>query len=640
MRFLVSCLLGSVVLAGCGGSNSGPLTVSKLFTNGAVLQQNTPVPVWGTAPAGTRVSVALDDAVQTARAQSDGTWQVNLEPRQAGGPHRLVTATATDTLVAEDLWFGDVWIASGQSNMEWPVSVSNDAENEISSANDPLLRHYKVPRTWAYEPEDTLAGGEWQPASPDHVGSFSAVGYFFARELRATQDVPIGILNTSWGGSRIEAWMTPEALQTTHEDIQFMMAAMRYRADSLSQHFRDTYGASDTEDPGLKDSVAVWADPALDTADWIEIPVPEIWEDAGVTDLDGIAWYRKTVMLSEEAASTDAMLHLGTIDDRDMTWINGHFVGETRGVRQLRAYSVPADLLQPGENTIAVRVHDTGGLGGMATDQGGLELVAGDETVPLSGMWQFQVGQFVVNPVRSPNQQPTLLYNKMIHPILSYPITGFIWYQGESNGNSPEDAERYAVQFQSMINLWRELWQNERAPFLFVSLANFRAALDEPAESNWGILRESQSAALELENVGQAITLDIGEANDIHPRNKQDVGKRLALAARRLAYGEDLVYSGPTFRDHVIEHGRVAITFDHVGSGLVAHGDALGGFAIAGADSAFVWADARIEDNVVIVSHPTVAEPISVRYAWADNPDRANLFNVEGLPAAPFRTGH
>ena len=642
MRTVLLLLAVTTLFSACQGIRSGssdaPLTVNRLFSDGVILQRDVAVPIWGTAGSPSSVSVALNDDVQSASG-SYNSWQAALEPQSAGGPHTITVSTAQDTIIISDVWFGDVWIASGQSNMAWTVRISADAENEIASANDPLLREFKVPLSWSFTPETTLAGGQWYAANPDHVANFSAVAYSFARDLRATQNIPIGIVNTSWGGSRIEAWMTAEELADLDPDVEQAIAMRKQQSDSLREHYLTSFNATQEYDAGMPDTVALWADPELDISAWRDIPVPGNWESAGVTNLNGFVWYRTTLELSEEDANENATLHLGTIDDRDMTWMNGHLIGQTNGVRQVRTYEIPASTLNPGLNTLTVRVHDTGGWGGMVTDEGGLELRTQSTSIPLAGTWQFHIGQFEIDPGGPPNQQPTLLYNKMLNPILPYPVTGFIWYQGESNGGNPEDAAQYAAQFQSMIATWRTLFANDDAPFLYVSLASFRAAPEEPAESNWAILRESQAAALELPKVGEAITLDIGEADDIHPRNKQDVGRRLALAARYHKYGEDLVYAGPVYRDHAVDGQRIVVTFDHVGSGLTVRGETLGGFAIAAADGAFVWADARLEDNTVIVSHPSVPEPVDVRYAWADNPARANLFNEEGLPAAPFRTG-
>ena len=630
--FLLVCLIG------CGGENEEqPFTVSKLFRTGAVLQRDAMVPIWGTAPAGSTVTISLNQYKQSTRADRGGNWDTVIDPHSAGGPHQLMVTTGTDTLIAEDILFGDVWIASGQSNMEWSVTNSANAEQEIASAGDSLLRHYKVPRSWSYTPEDTLDGGDWHTASPEYVGAFTAVGYAFARELRTHIDIPIGILNTSWGGSRIEAWMDPHALGMNDTEISQLLEAPKKHADSLVHVLTEEHGASADTDPGYIADIPIWADPDLDDSDWMEIPVPGTWEASGLDGLNGISWYRTSFEL--DSVPTQAILHLGTIDDRDMTWINGKLVGETDQYLIERAYMIDEGILHTGVNQLTIRVHDTGGNGGLVVGNSRLVLQWPDGEINLEGTWKFRVGQFEVHPDGNPNQLPTLLYNAMIHPILRYPITGFIWYQGESNANDPETATAYAGQFQSMIARWRELWNSERAPFLFVSLASFRAPPEEPQESNWAILRESQAAALRLPEVGQVITLDIGEADDIHPRNKQDVGHRLALWARNLAYGDSLIASGPIYRDHVIENGTVYLRFDHVGGGLIAQDGPLGGFSIAGPEGKFVWAETYIQGNSVAVSHPDITTPTAVRYAWADNPSTANLANTEGLPAAPFRTG-
>lgn len=632
-------LLALLLAFGCRGpAVEAPLTVSRLFADGAVLQRNTPVPVWGTATAGETVTVTLDEAAQEVRAARDGTWSAELQAREAGGPHRLAIATSDEEMEFGDIWFGDVWIASGQSNMEWPVFVSQNAEQEIREANDPMIRHIKVPHSWAYAPRTTLAGGEWHPADSAHVGAFTAVGYYFARSLRSAMDIPVGILNTSWGGSRVEAWMNPDMLGEHPDSIAALLEADSLSYEELRHIFTVEHGASETEDPGFADSVAVWADPALDLAEWSDIAVPGSWESAGYEGLDGIGWYRTEIELTEDQLG-GATLHLGQLDDRDMTWVNGVLVGQTQGVRNLRVYEVPEGVLQAGTNTIAVRIQDFGGYGGITGMEEELRIETAGAPAMLGGPWKFRIGMFSVNRNAGKNHVPTALYNKMIHPILSFPVKGFLWYQGESNAGNAEDAAEYASLFQSMIAGWRDLWGQEDAPFLFVSLANFRLAEPEPGESDWAILRESQSSALSLANTGQAITLDIGDALDIHPRNKQDVGARLALAARHIAYGEDLVYSGPVYREHSVDGSEITLYFDHVGSGLTTRGEEPGGFAIAAEDGPFVWADARLEDNAVVVSSSAVGNPVAVRYAWADNPDRANLYNSEGLPAAPFRTG-
>ncbi len=653
MKFAFPSLLLAVCLSFAAGRatepTSIPFTVSHLFSDGMVAQRDVIVPIWGSAPIGASVRIVFDDAVQVVTADDDGFWQGEIPAHQAGGPHALTIGTGGQTLHVRDVWFGDVWVASGQSNMEWTVQKSNDAENEIRSANDPLIRQFYIPHSSAKQPDPVLAAGEWTVADPDHVGNFTAVGYFFARELRKTIDVPIGLVHTSWGGSRIEPWMSGEVLGMDTNALAATLENNEREAAQLRREFQQKFDASLTDDPGLKDGVAVWAAQNLDMSLWRNIEVPAPWESVGYARLDGVAWYRRIIELTaKQATGRESILHLSEIDDDDMTWINGSLVGETSGYTTTRSYKLSPGVLQPGTNTIVVRVRDGAGGGGIYGDAEDIRLETGSDSVPLAGNWKFRVGKIVVTNNARVNQLPTLLYNKMIHPIQSYPITGFLWYQGESNAGSEKDAMEYSELFQSLITSWRTAWNNPSAPFLFVSLANYRAAASEPGmESNWAVLRESQAAALSLPNVGQAITTDIGNPNDIHPRNKQDVGRRLALAARHMAFGEDLVYSGPQYRDHQVDGRKMIVSFDHVGSGLTAgngstvgngrRGANLGGFEIAGADGRYEWAHAKIVDDTVVLSHRRIKNPMKIRYAWADNPDQANLYNRDGLPAVPFR---
>jgi len=638
MRATLSILLSLLFITGLGNDHSPhDLTVSRLFTSGAVLQRDKVVPIWGTASSGDVVTVFLNEEEYSTRVTSKGDWSLPLDPHPAGGPHTLMITTNTDTLIANNIVFGDVWIASGQSNMEWTVASSADAESEIDSANDSLLRHYKVPRSWSYSPVDTLSGGQWHLAYPDHVGAFTAVGYSFARELRAHTRIPIGILNSSWGGSRIEAWMDPSALEMDDAQVAQMLEEAHAREDSLIHFLTKFHGALANHDPGFESDLPIWASPDLDDSDWMEIPVPGSWEAGGLEGINGAVWYRTSFELDQ--IPSDAVLRLGYVDDQDLTWINGQLIGETDEFSIDRQYPISEGILRSGINQVTIRVRDLWGDGGLVGTDSKLAVQWPDGELNLEGLWKIRVGQFEIQPRGNPNQLPSLLYNAMVHPILDFPITGFIWYQGESNANDATAAAAYAHQFQSMILQWREQFNHQKAPFLFVSLASFRASDSHPRESNWAILRESQTAALHLPYTGQAITLDIGDADDIHPKNKQDVGYRLSLWARKLAYGEDLIYSGPIYRDHVIENGAIRIHFDHVGSGLSIRGDVgLGGFAISGADYNYVWANAMIDQESVLVSHPDIVSPKAVRYAWADNPSRANLVNSEGLPAASFRT--
>ena len=624
------------------------LRLPKLFGDGMVMQRGARVPVWGWAAPGQRVTVVFDGRARTATADARGRWTVALPAMRAGGPHAMSVAAGADRREVRDILVGDVWIASGQSNIEWPVSAAKDAAREIAAANDPAIRHFKVPTSWADRPEDDLAGGDWRAATPKDVGSFSAVAYFFARDLRARgplAGVPIGIINTSWGGSRIEPWMSREALGLDEAALAEARRMEQARQEQALAAIRAKIGGTiPTTDSGLVNGQARWADPALDDGAWAPVTVPGLWETQGYEGMDGTAWLRASFTLSADEAARGVRLGLGQIDDDDVTWVNGVQVGATRGYNVKRVYDVPPAALRAGRNVVAVRVQDGGGGGGIhgAAADVFLEVPGtnGGARRPLGGGWRMRVGAVSVQPDGQViNKRPTVLWNKMVHPILPFPITGALWYQGESNADGYADAVAYRELFPKMIASWRAAWGVGDFPFLWVQLANFMAAdSTPPARSNWAALRESQSAALSLPNAAQAVIIDLGEAADIHPTNKQDVGARLAAAARRVAYGDTkVVASGPRYRAHRVEGARVIVELDGVGGGLVAKDQPLAGFAIAGADGRFVWADARIERDRVVVWSDRVPAPLHVRYAWGNNP-AAGLYNREGFPATPFRT--
>jgi len=640
-----NCLLTFVCLL-LTLSSIAQLQTHALFTNDMILQREVAVPIWGWAAANEKIIITFNGKSYTGKADKTGKWRVLLPATPAGGPYDLKIAGKSKNINLTNILFGDVWVASGQSNMEWDVASSNNAAKEIADASDTKIRHFKVPHSCADTPQDKLDGGPWQTTSSKTVGDFSAVGYFFAKELHKNMDVPIGILNTSWGGSRLEPWMSSESLGYT--DLKNVAAQQKQQREQRTQAARaklqQKIGNFPEKDEGLKDGKALWAAMDVNDVDWKNMTLPGVWESSELPDLDGIVWFRKTMELSAQDIQKDATLNLGPIDDSDMTWVNGQKVGETvQKYNANRVYNIPASILKVGKNVIAVRVEDTGGGGGIYGKPELLFLETAKGKQDLNGDWKYKVGEVRLGGTdNSINQTPMLLYNKMIHPILDFPIKGVIWYQGESNANNSAEAAEYRTLFPTMIQDWRTRWTNSGSfPFLFVQLANFKQPTSEPVESNWAVLRESQSATLATPNTGQAVIIDIGEANDIHPRNKQDVGYRLALAARKLTYGDNqVVYSGPVYKNMKVEGNKIRLGFDHVGSGLIAK-DRYGylkSFAIAGTDKKFVWAQAIIEGNDVIVWSDSIKNPTAVRYAWADNPEDANFYNKEGLPASPFRT--
>ncbi|MCR9288778.1 MAG: beta galactosidase jelly roll domain-containing protein [Bacteroidetes bacterium] len=619
------------------------LSVSKLFCDHMVMQQDHEIPVWGWANANEVITVIFDKKNFPTKADKDGNWRVKLPAMKPGESHQMKIIGSKKEIEIKDIVVGDVWLCSGQSNMEWILKATLNADIEIPKSTDQMLRHFKVKRGGAQKPENKIPDGQWVTCSPETAPNFTAVGYYFGKELRQTQNIPIGLLNSSWGGSRIEAWMSAESLG--YKNGQVMVEKMENDRKKVEQSrlmmLEKKFGEVPKSDKGIQNGKALWAASDFDDSNWNSMNLPGLWEDQGLKGIDGILWFRKEIELTAEQASSEALLGLAKIDDSDWTYINGEKIGESLGAwNMVRSYEIPDGVLKPGKNVITVRVEDTGGNGGFYGEPTSMFLKTENSNISLSTDWKYKMGEYRSAFRARLNQIPMMLYNKMLHPILDFPIKGVIWYQGESNAGGT-DAIKYAEQFPTMIQDWRKRYGIGDFPFLYVQLANFRAAQKEPIDSDWAVLRASQTSTLKaIPNVAQAVIIDIGEADDIHPRNKHDVGHRLALGARKLAYGEDLVYSGPVFKSKTIEDNRIRIQFDHVGSGLVAK-DKYGylkGFAIAGENGQFVWAQAKIERNSVIVWNDTLQNPKHVRYGWADNPDDVNLYNKEDLPACPFRT--
>lgn len=641
MRHTLSIGLGLLLLA--AQPAQAKITLPLMFSDGAVMQRDRPLPVWGWATPGAKIEAAFDGRSAQATASGDGAWRLELPAHAAGGPYLLeIRENGGDATVVRDVLVGDVWLASGQSNMEWPVAQAKDAAREIASASDTRIRHFKVPKSWSGQPEARLTGGQWQAASPQTVGAFSAVGYFFARELRAKTGVPIGIIDSTWGGSRIEAW-TDAATQGL--DAQAVVRQAR-EAQARDQAAMAETHARLARWPQKGVDTSHWNQADFDDRDWDSIAVPGLWEGGGYNGMDGEAWYRASFTLSEAEAKAGIVLGVGRIDDSDITWVNGRQVGETRMQYNLpRQYSVPPQALHAGVNRVAVRVQDFGGGGGIHGDAGEVFVQPqGAAKRPLDGAWKFRPVQASVAMIDDKNQYPALLYNQMIRPLQPYPVRGAIWYQGEANATAA-DAYRYRDQFAAMIGQWRSDWKQPAMPFLWVQLANFVSGSDVSGESAgagspWALLRESQSHTLALPATAQAVAIDIGDPNDIHPLNKQEVGRRLALAARHVAYGESLVYSGPVYGTARFEGREARVEFEPSASALAVRGggDAAHGFELAGADRRFHPATAAIQGGAVVVTSDAVAQPQAVRYGWHDNPEQADLINSDGLPASPFRS--
>ncbi len=616
-----------------------------IIGNNMVLQRNQELRIWGWADRGEKVTVHLNEAVESTRCGKDGKWLITLPAMEAGGPYAM-KIRGRNIIELENILIGDVWVCSGQSNMEYRVEAFPWAGEESARADYPGIRLFTVPRNTQLSPADEIPGGEWQECNPETVLPFSAVGYFFGKHIHKEVGVPVGLLNTNWGGTNIETWTSGESIGQVPEFTERVAGLTNLDAEAALERKKaeareiiDKYAA---DEPGIRDGHAVWAATELDLEGWGTMELPQLWEGAGLVGLDGIVWFRLEVDLPAEVAGRGITLTLGPIDDSDWTWVNGHKVGETMQKYNLdRVYEVPAEYLNEGKNVIAVRVEDTGGGGGFNGSSEQMIIVSADFMISLAGEWHFRVSPAELNldttNVLGPNSNPTLLYNGMIHPLLDFRVKGAIWYQGESNASR---AYQYRELFPLMIEDWRKHWEYPDMPFMFVQLANFMKPPRKPGESSWAELREAQAMALSLPGTGMAVAIDIGEADDIHPINKQDVGKRLALAALNVAYGKDLVFSGPVYKGMIIAGDNAILSFEHVGGGLKARDryGYLNGFSIAGEDRIFHWARAHIQGDKVFVYSQKVKQPVAVRYGWADNPDDVNLYNAEGLPASPFRT--
>ncbi|MBI4882170.1 MAG: hypothetical protein HY812_21290 [Planctomycetes bacterium] len=625
------------------------VTMPALFSDHMLLQQNASVAVFGRAAPGEEVRVrgSWSEQEALARADSNGRWLARVDTPAAGGPHRLFIAGRNE-ITLEDVLIGEVWLCSGQSNMEWPLAATapffhgEPSYDEILREADlPEVRLFTVENAVALEPRGDCAGA-WTRCTPESAAAFSAIGYFFGRALHSDLGMPIGLISADWGGTAAEAWMSRGALEAFPEFAPALVFADRLRSEPekveemnrgrMAEWFVALAGEADLAAPGADDSA------------WKALSLPASFDDVGLADFDGIVWYRRSVDVPREQAGQDWILSLGRIDDMDTAWWNGVKVGgeETYGRHTTpREYRVPAALVRPGENSLALRVLDTGGAGGFFGEAEMLALrpaQGSGAAIPLAGAWRFSAGVRLSDLPPLPHLEglhantPASLYNGMIAPLVPYGLRGVIWYQGESNVGR---GKPYRALFPALIADWRAHFGQGDFPFYYVQIAPFAYGGDtgEAAE-----LREAQTLALAVPNTGMAVTMDIGDPQDIHPLNKLEVARRLALWALARTYGrEGIVCSGPIYREMAVEGDAIRLWFDHAGGGLVARGGPLTHFTIRAEDGAFVPAQAVIDGDTVLVRGAGIAHPAAVRYAWG-TADEPNLSNTEGLPAPSFRT--
>ena len=641
-----SALFGVLCFALAPSLVKADVRMPALFSDHMVIQRDTEAPVWGWAEPGEEITVmgSWNGEVVTTTATEDGRWSVKLSTPGAGGPHQI-TIHGENFVPIRNVFSGEVWICSGQSNMEWRVNISANPEEESKAADYPMIRHFDVRNAISTSPLDDCEG-KWTSCSPKTVGGYTAVGYYFGRKLHQELGVPIGLIATNWGGTVAESWTSEGTLAAKFPEFQpalEQVAQMRVGGGS------DLSAVQLAWWKGLEEKQADvsvdWMTASYDDTKWDSTTVPGKWSDVGLGDYDGTVWYRRSVEVPASWVGKNLVLELGPADDMDRVWANGALIGETKADgkwQEARRYVIPKDKVKETNIQLTVCVIDTGGPGSLGASPDDMQLRLAGTTdavsVQISGEWRFQKGTSLKEVGNFPRQAsfhantPTALYNGMIAPLLPFAIRGAIWYQGESNrGRAPQ----YRELFPAMIADWREAWGQGDFPFGFVQIAPYGYGNDTGQAAG---LREAQTMTLSSPNTGMAVTMDIGNPGDIHPRNKQDVGHRLGLWALANSYGyTELVFSGPMYAGYEVEGATIRLSFEHVHGGLVAAGGPLSHFTMAGADKVFHPATAEIDGGTIVVRCAEVSAPVAVRYAWgaADEP---NLKNAEGLPSPSFRT--
>jgi len=636
---------------GMACSVQAKVKLPAFFSNNMVLQQKTNAAVWGQAEPGKSIELKTGWSTKkyTATADQHGNWKIMVTTPAYGGPYQI-TISDGEELVLNNVLIGEVWVCSGQSNMEMPLAgwgKINDYQKEIDEAKYPDIRLLQVEHQTANQPQSDVkvAAGGWQQCNPQSISGFSSTAYFFARELYRKKRIPVGLIHSSWGGTIAEAWTSGSTLK----NMPYFEAAVdkiaRTDQDKMTRNYAkdmENWGKNVlSKDAGLESGKPVWTATAYDDSAWQTMALPGVWEQSALPGFDGIVWFRKKIAIPANWAGKELKINLGTIDDDDVTFFDGIKIGETKGYGETRSYSVPAAAVKAGDIVLTVRISDLTGDGGIYGEKKVLSMSsATGESISLDGDWKYKTGLNFrdIPPAPASSQEPnrpTVLYNAMIHPFIQFAIRGAIWYQGESNSDR---AHQYRTLFPAMITDWRKKWNIGEFPFYFVQLSNFMKTAELPGPSNWAELRDAQLKTLSLPNTGMAVTIDIGEGKDIHPKNKQEVGRRLALIAMTNTYGEKTPFSGPVVISQQVSGNTVQLNFKYADGGLkTKDGTALTGFAVAGADQKFCWAQGVIKDHKVILSSADVPNPVAVRYAWADNP-ACNLYNGAGLPASPFRT--
>jgi sialate O-acetylesterase len=639
-------LLALAAAGACLPGHAAELGLANIFSDHAVVQRDQPVAVWGTAAAHQKLTVTLGGRSASGSADAHGKWKIQLPPQPAGGPYTLSVAANGQTVSRSDILVGDVYLCSGQSNMEFAQRNATNAIGATYAGRNERLRFLNVQKNSTALPQDELKGPvEWKVVTPETVGDASAVCYYMARSLQGSYNVPVGFINASWGGTTIQGWIGGESLRTLKDYKAGVAAVTQFGTDpAAGMRAEDARNEAwwTAHDPAAKAQRA-WIAPDFDDSAWQTVTPSGSWKDAGLAgfkDFDGVAWYRTTVTLTDAQARAANALKLGPVDTYDTTWVNGVRVGGASTSWMWRDYPVPAGVFKPGRNVIAVRVLSGGQGGGMSGAPSSRVIATADgQTIPLPAEWKIQRGSALkgLSVPPAPWDVPTsftTLYNGMIAPLVGYKFKLAAWYQGESNAGA---AQEYRTLLPLLMRDWRQRFGQADLPFFVVQLTSYGAPAKAPGQSGWAELRDAQAAAVANDaHAGLAVTIDVGDRFDIHPTQKTLVGERLARAARAVAYGEKTIPGSPTAVAAQRRGSDVVVTFKDTGGGLATYSsDRAIGFEVC-AGAACRYAEARVAGDTIVLPGAGTPDVTRVRYAWADAPF-VNLFGADDLPAAPFQ---
>ncbi|WP_294549389.1 sialate O-acetylesterase [uncultured Bacteroides sp.] len=611
-----------------------------IFSDRMILQRDVPIPVWGWAEPKETVVIDFDGKQYKTRASQTGEWSVNLPKHKAGGPYELKINRTT----LQDVYVGDVYLCSGQSNMELTVKrVMDKYRDEIMSYENNLIRYTKTKYAYNFIEPQQDSENEWKICTQENALNFAALCYFFAKEMQAEKGVAIGIINSSWGGTNIAAWSTRQSLEKYAKFKKKLQSAQYFNPnypDSVKQAEKELtnqwHRQQSANDLGNKEK---WTQDGFNDSDWKEVDVfNSNWGGNWNAPANGVHYFRQRINIPASLAGQKATLRVGTLKDADATYINGVCVGKTSYQYPPRIYQVPEGTLRAGENEITIRLVSNAGRPAFVKGKP-YQLEVGGQTIPLAATWKHKIGCTMgrIPSTTGFQNEPTGLYNSMIHPLRNYAIRGAIWYQGESD-TGPEGSKLYEGHLIDLVNDWRAQWNNKNLPFVIVQLANYQQRSNKPVESGNARVREGQRrATLQLKNAGLATAIDLGESNDIHPLNKKDLAHRCVLQMKKLSFGEkNIVAEGPMAETAELkEDGRIVISFSK-GTGTLKQAEALEGIAVAGKDGKYKFVKAYTEGDKVIAQWEGKGIPASIRYAWENNPP-SSIYNTEGLPASSFQ---